>query len=364
MSRYFIYLVLVNLLINTIVYLPKILMKERFDGAIAALLIAIPAGTLLAYALSKAMSKFPGSGLSDIMNERNVPRFLSIPILLFLGIVWVMPGILALSAFSTIASRFINPDIPKSIFLLVSLAVVCWSATRSTQGVLNMLEISIVLSLPFIALITIQALQTEMLDWDAIRSMSDYVFRPPSYESISVSTYMFSGYLNLVVVNRYLRVNRFRFRWIIPIAGIAVLSTTFLIPIGLHGTQAVEHYIYLWVSTADSLRMKFGFVERVLYLFLFLYIGLAHIFATLVWNVGLSLLRDSLPDKLRSGKLSRHVVEGLFIACLFVATLAVGTMYSEKEMMQTVLMWNQLRLPIELALVAFVVFLAWRKKHA
>jgi len=362
MSRYFIYAVLLNMLINTIVFVPKLLMEERFDGAIAAMMFAVPVSSFLAYAFSRAMSRFPGQGLPEILQGR-LPEAIRRSILLFFGILWFIAGLLILVAFAIISERFINPEIPKWMFLLCSSAVVCWGATRRTTSIMSMLEVGIVLSLPLVALITFQALSDEMLDWDAIAAMTDYAFRLPSFTAMAATTYMFTGYLNLVILNRHLEGTRFSHRWLIPVVGIVVFLTTFFIPIGIHGTQAVDDYIYVWISTADSLRMKFGFVERVLFMFLFLYIGLALLFVTLVWNIGLGLVRSAFDGRLRSER-TRAVFDGSTVVAIGVATIGFGLYTSEKELIQAVTAWFQFRVPFELLLVATIVYFAWRKKHA
>ena len=47
----------------------------------------------------------------------------------------------------------------------------------------------------------------------------------------------------------------------------------FFVPIGFHGTVGVEDYVYLWSMTADSMMTEYGFINRVLFVFLLLLQG-------------------------------------------------------------------------------------------
>ena len=75
------------------------------------------------------------------------------------------------------------------------------------------------------------------------------------------------------------------------------LGTTFLLPIGFHGTVGVGNFTYPWVSTADSMRMEFGFVERVIFIFLPLYAFIALSQVIVVWHVGMHFFLSLLPNK-------------------------------------------------------------------
>ncbi|PTY78524.1 hypothetical protein B5V88_09320 [Heyndrickxia sporothermodurans] len=57
MNRYFLYLVLINMLINVIMFVPKILIEYRFDGTVMGILIAIPISLSLTFLFIKKTMK-------------------------------------------------------------------------------------------------------------------------------------------------------------------------------------------------------------------------------------------------------------------------------------------------------------------
>jgi hypothetical protein len=167
---------------------------------------------------------------------------------------------------------------------------------------------------------------------------------------------VFTGYINLVIFNRLTgSYGAIKLKWGIPLLGTLVLLTTFFIPIGIHGTIAVNDYIYIWPSTADSLRMEFGFIERVLFVFLLLYLNFSLVFICVTWHVGAELLKGIFTR--RPGPVDPDVVHmswlawGLFL--LFgVLMLLVIRNYNEKELLHVSSIWFEIRYAAELVLVA------------
>lgn len=357
MSRYFYYPIIVCMLINTIIYVPKVLMEARFTGAITAMLIAIPLGTLLAFIFAKAMNRFPGKGLPEIL-KAHTPSWIRIPILLFLGFMWFSAGSIVLVSYALITKRFINPDLQMSVLLVCFILVGRWSATRSSESILNVMEILIVLSSPLVMFISYKAFTSESFDWDAILVFTDYAFKTPSLMTLAAATYLFTGYVCLAVFHRFFQESKpIRYFWVIPIIGFLVCFTTFFIPIGLHGTQAVEKYVYVWVSTADSLNMKYGFIERVLFVFLMLYIMLCLLFIALTWHIATELIRSvSTKESL--------LVKWLIVACIGMITYIYGSTFNEKQLTHLAEQWLILRLFAELGLVGLIIYISRRKKHA
>ncbi|TLS48807.1 hypothetical protein FE782_28525 [Paenibacillus antri] len=357
MNRYFYYPILVCMLINTIIYVPELLIKSRFEGAITAMLIAIPLGSFLAYLFSRGMNRFPGLGISEIF-EQHMPKFIRLPIIVFLGLLWFAAGSIALVAISLIAIRFINPDVSVTVLLFVFITVGCWAATRSSLAILYILEIGLLMSTPIIALIWFKAFQNEMFDWNAVFAMSDYVFGLPSWSTFFTATDLFTGYISLVVFNRFIKAGKkITHLWILPVAGTIVFFTIFFIPIGIHGTQAVDHYVNVWVSTADSLRLKYGFIERVGFLYSYVYIGLSLLFIATSWHVGTELMRSVFR---KQSDLLKWVIAGT----IGVGTFLYGIYSNEKQLIHFAQQWFGILFVVELLLVALVVFLSRRNRHA
>jgi hypothetical protein len=145
-------------------------------------------------------------------------------------------------------------------------------------------------------MILFKAIFSPWLDWDAIRVTAGYVRTSPSFISFCAATFIFAGYNTLAVYNRLLPAGtKIRFRWITPIFCTFFLLVSFFIPIGFHGTVGVGEHLYIWSVTADSMILEYGFVYRVLYLFLLLYTALSLMFAMNTWHTAMEFIKACHP---------------------------------------------------------------------
>lgn len=321
------------------------------------MLIAIPLGSLLIYMFYKGMLNFPGMGITDIFKQY-IPGFIRIPSLIFLGMMWFTAGSIVLVAISHITIRFLNPNVSLQTMVLCFVLVGCWTATFSSLAILSGLEIILLVALPVQAFIIYKAYITQSFEWDAVRSMSEYSFGIPSWGTLAAATFIFSGYISFSLFNKFFEPKKkLRYFWIIPIAGIIFCFNTFFIPIGIHGTQAVNEYLEVWLDTADSLRMKYGIIERVLFLYLFLYIGLALIFITMCWHLGTELVTSVF---------SRQPVflKWWIVGIIGAATILYTYFFDQKQIYHYAQHWLNLRFGVELLLAIVIFALGWRKKHA
>jgi hypothetical protein len=363
-SRYFYYFYTVGLLINTIFFVPRILLSERYDGSVMAVFAGILFGSVSAFLFTKAMMRFPGEGIPEIF-ERNFPKILRIPLLIGLAMMWTIAGSIILVAFSSISIRFLSPETNPAFMLMFYCAFGCYAASFRPTTVLNMAELIILLNLPFVAFIMYKLISSPYFEWDSIQVLADYVFRIPSLTSFAAATYPFTGYISLALYNRLYEKTRVGHLWILPTIGTAVMLVSYFVPIGLLGIDSVDHYIYTWITAVDTLRMKFGFIDRALYLFLFMYIGLSLIFIAISWNVGSVLVRDAFgfkPVTILKVKVPSQVMINAGFA---IATFLFGVNSSDKSLIEFVSGWLNTRLAAEILLVIIVIWLSRREvKHA
>ncbi|QJD81749.1 hypothetical protein [Cohnella herbarum] len=295
MARYFYYHVLYVGMINIMLFVPSILEQHRFNGAVSAMAIAIVVGTILAYVTTSLFLRFPGMGLADIYNNL-MPRGIAVALNLAGSVVWMLAGILVIYSYSATIQQFFNPDMNPYLFLLLMTIAGIWGASRCTRTVQFAQEILLLLCAPLILMILLKAIFSPWLDWDAIRVTSGYVRTTPSFISFCAATFIFAGYNTLAVYNRLLpKGTKIRFRWITPLFCTFFLFVSFFIPIGFHGTVGVGEHIYLWSETADSMILEYGFVYRVLYLFLLLYTALSLMFVMNTWHTAMEFIKACRP---------------------------------------------------------------------
>lgn len=364
MTRYFYYSTLLCMFTNTILFVPGVLINHRFDGSLMAMAISLVIGSVLPIVFIKGISAFPGKGLPEIFRAQ-FSKWLAAPYLLFLGFMWMFAGTVILISYFRIIQRFINPEMNLYMLLIFLILVCIWTAHYSTRTLLYILEIMIVINLPFAGIILYKAFSANVMDWHAVMAMLDYSFDKPNLNTLGAASYIFTGYINFSILNRAFEQHaKVRYFWAIPILGLFVLATSFFIPIGFHGTQAAGDYVYTWVSTSDSMRMKFGFVERVMYVFLFMYFGIMFTFVSLLWHISAELLKGIyVPLKsinADENKSSWHSWAVFLGISLFTGWLAISN--DEKQLFKLTEKWMAIRFPSELLLVAIVFWLSRRKR--
>jgi hypothetical protein len=352
-----------GMFINTIFFVPRLLLRERFHGAVLGILFAIVIGSVFAFVFTKAMSQYPGQGISEIFRQR-MPSWIRVPFLLFLGCMWGTAGCIIILAFSNITLRFLSPETDPTVLLLCYCGICMWTATFRPRAVLHVAEFVIILNLPFVLYIMYKSLTNPLFDWNEVKVLSDYVWRMPSWNVLSAATYPFSSYINLALYNRMYKSTKVTHLWLIPLIGTFVLLVSFVVPIGLLGVDAVSDYLYVWITATDSLRMEFGFIERVSYLFLFIYIGFSLLFVTVSWNVGSLLLRDAVGKREIRVRNLKIPLTWLICGGFALVTFLIAVKTNDKTLIRVVSQWQSLRFAAEFLLVAVVGWMGWRQKHA
>ncbi|MDZ5470480.1 hypothetical protein SM124_01840 [Bacillus sp. 31A1R] len=363
-SRYYYYLIFLNMLANIVVFVPRILLDDRRNGALSAMLIAIPLGLMISYFFTKFMSKFPGKGLPEVLKEVGFPKFLTVPLIGLTALLWFSAGILALLAFTDITKRFINPDIGVLYIALLFLLLVVWASKLPTEKVLYLLEIVLIVNVPVIAFLFLKAIMNDALSWPDMTEASTYIMNIPSFDSLAATTYIFTGYINIVIFNRVFneKINMRPFIFVIFI-GIGVVLTTFFIPIGYFGFDGVGEFNFPWITATDAIRIEFGFVERVFFVFLLLYIGVALINVIVHWHVGLELILSILPEQKKKKKfkwLTKDLIVLLIIASIY---MFIQFYMDETTVFKLGEWWLRLRMPNEYILVLAIILYVWRKRR-
>ncbi|MFC4102774.1 hypothetical protein [Paenibacillus xanthanilyticus] len=363
MSRYFYYHIVLVALLNLMLFVPHILIRYRFSGALTSMAISVVVGTGLCLMFTSIMCKYPGQGLPEILNQF-LPRSVTLPFMIFMAVMWIIGPSIAVVSYAVLINRFINPD-TSPILVLVLLCVVClYAATRPTMTIIFLIEMGLVLNLPLILFILFKAVRNDAINWDAIHTVANYWTQMPKWNAIGAATYIFTGYVNLAVYNRAMPPNvRIRHRWTIPLVGLLVLAMTFFVPIGFHGTETVDEYLYVWSLTADSMIMSYGFIERVIFVFLIMYLNLTLIYTASGWHQAIEFLKglakDYKPDIDGVPMKKAGVLIGTAIV---VATVLYLYLFNEKITFQLSEYWLGFRLIVEIATVGFLFMLVRKGK--
>ncbi|MEE6451667.1 GerAB/ArcD/ProY family transporter [Gottfriedia acidiceleris] len=362
MTRYFYYTVLLTMMLNIIINVPMVLIGERFNGSLISMLLSVFIGGIFIYLFTIGISKFPNKGLPEILNKR-LPTLVTNSYLAFLGVMWMIAGAFVLISFGYITRLYLTPELNLGVLLSFFLAIVIFGANNQTKSILNVIEIIVLVTAPVVVFIIYKSMTSKYFYFVHIKRILHYFWQKPNYSSISAATYYFTGYINLAIINRYLDTKKVvKFLWILPLIGLAVICFTFLVPIGFLGVNGVDEVVFPWIFISDSLRMEYGFIERVLYLMLYIYLLLSLLFAILTWHVGLKLIEGMFSNYYLKSTKKRKLNGYLFLTFFGVCTIILQAITSERELFDVVRIWQNIRFPSELILVLLVFFLSWRQR--
>lgn len=348
------------MLVNVVAFVPRVATRDRYDGAVLSVVISLVIGMLFMYLFTYAISKYPQQGLPEIL-ETFAPGWLKNGLLIFFSCFWYLAGLITLFAFADYTRMFLNPDISFPVITCLYLAIVCFICSLRTIKVLYMIEILHVLGVPLIVFILFRSFLNREIRWDSIAAVALYITKWPLWTDIAALSYIYSGYANLAIFNRFLQPFQVKKLWPICVIGMIISCTSVIIPIGFLGSDAVGDYVFPWISTSDSMLIELGFIERVMFIFIFL-CGFI-VFANLIvsWHVSLEMLLSAIP----LGNMSKQTQKWkkLGIVLIFcIGTLAAVFWINDQRLFYLGELWLDIRLPAEIFLVAIMVYAARRLK--
>lgn len=359
MNRYFYYHVLYVGMINVMLFVPHILIKERFDGSVAGILASILIGTVLSIVTIVSMRRFPRMGLPEILHRHFAP-YVASPLVALAGLSWLVGAVLVIFSLTQTMGAFLNPEMNEYLFMALMVFAAIFAGSRSSRTVQFACEILVLLSLPLVALIMFKAVSNRQLNWDAIRVVAGHFRDVPSIKVIAAATFFFSGYMSLMLFNR-LNPPDFKVRhlWTLPLLGTLFSLFTFFIPIGFHGTVAVEEYIYLWSVTADSMVMKFGFIQRVFFIFLVLYSILSLMFAMNTFHSAMEFFKACSPRyKPQPEQVPVPKINWILCACFGLVAFLYGIWANDEKNQRVTEIWLVCRFSLEIVTMLVVASLA------
>ncbi|XRG79362.1 GerAB/ArcD/ProY family transporter [Rossellomorea sp. GAMAL-10_SWC] len=362
MTRHFYNTVLLTMMLNIIINVPMVLIGERFNGSLISMVLSILIGGIFIYLFTIGISKFPNKGLPEIFTNR-LPSFIKNTYLAFLGIMWLAAGAFVLISFTYITVLYLTPELNMKYVLAFFLVIVIFGANTHTKSILNVIEIMVLVATPIVFFIVYKAMSSKYFYFVHIKRILHYFWQMPSYSSITAATYFFTGYINLAILNRYLDTKKVvKFLWVLPLIGLVVISFTFFVPIAFLGVKGVNEVVFPWIFITDSLRMEYGFIERVLYLMLYIFLLLSFLFGILTWHVGLKLFEGMFFNyNLKPAKKRKYY--GFMILLFFgVVTMILQMIMNERELFDLIKIWQNIRFPAEVILVFLIFFLSRRQR--
>ena len=158
-----------------------------------------------------------------------------------------------------------------------------------------------------------------------------YIYHTPSYSAFSAALFSTLGAGNLIIFNRVFtkkqRITLLQIGLIFfMLAG--NLATTYFVPIGYNGFEQVNRIVYPWARTSDAMRLEFGFIERVLFVFLVLYLVVSFLSILIHWHVVIELLKKVIWLERFKWK-ERNLTPYLFVGMLWFISLQGASYLTE-----------------------------------
>ena len=334
MNRFFYYLLLINMITSVVATNPKVLLHNSDKGAITSMILAVVAGLFFVYIVAKFFNKFPGQGLPELLYE-HTPKWFSWPVILYLSVNFYILGLITLVTYSQILRIFLSPQMSIYIIVLSFVLFVSLGILMKTRSVLYSVEFVLILFVPIFLFIFIKAYTEKNFDWDTVRIAMMHINNPPEWTSFTTAAFIFLGPVNLILFNRVFKEKQtFTSKSLLTVGGIGIviLFTLYFVPIGFGGFDRIGDLVFPWISATDSMRMKYGLVERVIFVFMVFFLGVALLSIIIHWHVAFHLIDSLVPRKTgqdQQFRVSSYSILILFwIIGFFVATrLSIHQVY-------------------------------------
>lgn len=359
MSRFLFYLILLNLLANVIALTPRILVEGSDTGTILSLILVIPVMITVTYILISLFSHFPGLGLPEIL-KKYTPRWIAKPVLLFFSLCWYYAGLIALIIYTSIIIRFITPDMPISIIVMTFVLVVTFGILMTTRNIFYLTEVVFLIVVPFIVFIFIKGYTNFYFQWDYVRVAVMHINHLPDYGAFSASLYISIGIANLVIFNRFftkMKKPTWKAMTLLTVICTILLFTTYFIPLGLGGFDSLDNVLYPWIMTSDSMRMKYGVIERIIFFFIFVFLVLSVVSMTILWHVSLQLLLGVFPFKRFKWK-KFNLTSPFFIICFWAVAFYTTNKITLNGLYKSFKIFDQYFLPVIVVMLIGCLLLA------
>ncbi|WHT49284.1 hypothetical protein QNH10_06695 [Sporosarcina thermotolerans] len=254
--------------------------------------------------------------------------------------------------------------------VLTFVIVVTFGVFMKAHNILYMSEIIFVVVVPFIVFIQMKGYFSRDLNWDYVRVALMEINHLPDYGAFTSSLFIVVGTANLVIFNRVFTQLKKPTGKGITLLGFFlayVLATTYFLPIGFTGYDAIKNTMFPWIMTSDSIRMKFGVIERIVFLFIGSFLALGVVSIIMHWHVSIQLLSSVLYSERFKWK-SFNLTSPLLIVIFWAVAMTVVVKITTDGLFKYVSMFDNYFTPALLTLLIFCLLSArkgaaskWRK---
>ncbi|MCM3632485.1 GerAB/ArcD/ProY family transporter [Paenibacillus camelliae] len=364
MSRYFYYLVVVEFVGSILSVIPSFLFESSKKGTIMSMLLALLAGVAFIYWITKFFNHYPGRGLPELL-QQHIPKWIAFPILFLFSLAWFIFGLKTLLNYSFLLKRFLLPHLQINWIIALLLLFITYSFFMKTKKLLYTLEIVLFINIPLMIYIIGILYVNTGLDWDYVKKSMMYVYHAPNLLAFSASFLIFIGASNLIIVNREFKnkqkLTTFQIL-LLCVLGAWILFTNYFIPIGYNGFERIQYINFPWILGTDSLKVALAFLERIMFVFLFLHISVTFVNIIIFWHVSLELLKSTAKLVRRKQKES-NMITYIFVLVVWSISLIISMKITESSYLMYARSLFVAFPPFFLLVLIVCWFISWRDKH-
>ncbi|WP_438312872.1 GerAB/ArcD/ProY family transporter [Sporosarcina sp. FA9] len=292
MNRFIYYLLIIRMISSIATTVPKILLEQSKSGALASMILGTLIGLILTYVIIRFFNKFPGKDLPELM-KKSMPKWVFYPIIFFFFLVMYAAGTAKLITFTFILVTFLTPEMALITMALPFLLIGAYVTLMKTENVLYSVEVIFILFIPLGIFIFIKAFIHENINWDYIKIAIMHANHLPQYNPFTATLSIFLGVASLMIFNKYVVVKQaigMKHMAAIGFLSLLTLFITYFMPLGFGGFDDIDKLLYPWISTSDSIRMKLGLIERLIFLFMLLFASMSLLNIAIQWHIAAQLL--------------------------------------------------------------------------
>ncbi|WP_430509151.1 GerAB/ArcD/ProY family transporter [Gottfriedia solisilvae] len=357
-KRYVTYLFYLNAVLCITVFVPQIMYKNSLNGSISSICLAIIVGGCFIYILQKVFAQFPEQNINQILKHA-IPNWLRKFYIIYSLIFWYLTGVLFISAITQVIKIFINPETPLMITYFIFLTLIIFAIVLKTESLLFVTELVVISHIPIVLFVNIRFFSDPYVFKDSIYQSLTYFKHFPKFNSFTAAMFVFTGFSNLIIFNEKINIKLIKKRDILGIFlfGIFILLSIYFIPIGYLGVKGATKTVFIWLSTVDSMHFDYLFVERVIYIILFVQIFCSLIYIILCWHTSLELFKTI---NLHYGGMYKWILISFFI-CI---TTIIQLLIRDLDILKYFIIFFNYSAISNFLLVILLLFVSKRKRHA
>jgi len=364
MSRYFYYIVILEFVGGVITITPSLLFDVSKEGALISILIALLAGGVFIYFTTRFFNQFPGLGFPELL-QLHTPKWVASPLLILFSLVWFTIGLKTLINYAFLLKRFLTPQLQLNWIVFTLLLFISFSFFMQSKKLLYTLEIILLINLPLIIYIIGILYGNQGLEWDYVQKSIMYIYNTPNFLAFSASFLIFLGTANLVIFNReFKQKQKIKVLSLLNLVllGTGIMFTIYFIPFGYNGFDRIQYMSFPWLLTTDSIKVAIAFLERVMYIFLFLNLSIAFLSINITWHVSMEIFKSTVSLKELKWK-QINLGTYLFTLLVWIVSLLVSSYVSESQFLIYSSYLLKFLPPFFFVFLTICWFISWRYKH-